>query len=597
LIWLYNIREVQIVFEEVEMGDEKLIFAPLVRVSTERQEKQGESLSTQEKQLKAAIQGLGGSVHRWYRGHEHATPDQERKVLDDLMSDADAKKFDAVMVTDVSRWSRDNLKSTEYLAKLKAWGIRFFVGSNEFDLFNHFHDLILTMGVVINQFFAKEQVKKSNDNKVELARKGRPSCGKKPFGRIFDKETGIWTVDPHKKEIVEEAARLYLEEDIPFKELGNRFGMNEANLWKVLTQRSGDVWEQGFKVRSQGKEEKVVLQTAIPRLLPDDIIQKIKAKCEARRTWEHGAIKFEYLFSRMIFDGETKSRKNGSQDNIALTGTANAWNRRYYRPFRGPNENYPYKRYMINADILENAVLDALFEALSENRALYKAVFDGNPEDQRAEKLSKERAKYEKELKLVDKKLSNAESVILAYEKEDIQTFLQRMKGKVKDLEERQTELKANLLTLDYQIKNLPTEQEISNKREWMKKQLAQRMAESYFRSGLTFRDLAFRDKRSLINLIFGGRDVQGRRYGIYVTPIDNDEGPRRFKFEAYGRLGNIGGWLEDRTGDFRSYSDDLVVTPKDGDLAREAAEILRNGDKLHLHSECHAYHGLCLHQ
>ncbi len=45
---------------------EKLIFAPLIRVSTEAQAKKGESLNTQKKQLQAAIDSLGGKVHRWY---------------------------------------------------------------------------------------------------------------------------------------------------------------------------------------------------------------------------------------------------------------------------------------------------------------------------------------------------------------------------------------------------------------------------------------------------------------------------------------------------------------------------------------------------
>ena len=38
-----------------------LEFAPLVRVSTERQEKQGESLNTQRTQLEASVERLGGN--------------------------------------------------------------------------------------------------------------------------------------------------------------------------------------------------------------------------------------------------------------------------------------------------------------------------------------------------------------------------------------------------------------------------------------------------------------------------------------------------------------------------------------------------------
>ena len=96
--------------------EQGLRFAPLIRVSTEKQEKRGESLSTQKKQLESAIKNLNGSVYKWYEGQEHGTPDHERKILDELMTDAQASRFDAVMVVDASRWSRDNQKSKTYLS-------------------------------------------------------------------------------------------------------------------------------------------------------------------------------------------------------------------------------------------------------------------------------------------------------------------------------------------------------------------------------------------------------------------------------------------------------------------------------------------------
>ena len=81
-----------------EVDGKTLKFAPLIRVSTEIQEKRGESLKTQRKQLEEAINSLRGTVYHWYEGQEHATPDQERKILDQLLMDAREGKFDAVMV-------------------------------------------------------------------------------------------------------------------------------------------------------------------------------------------------------------------------------------------------------------------------------------------------------------------------------------------------------------------------------------------------------------------------------------------------------------------------------------------------------------------
>ncbi len=90
-------------------------FAALVRVSTEKQEKHGESLRTQRSDIQRAIGQLEGTIAQWYGGREHATPGWEREQLDRLLADARTGKFDAVIVTHPDRWSRDNAKSEQGL--------------------------------------------------------------------------------------------------------------------------------------------------------------------------------------------------------------------------------------------------------------------------------------------------------------------------------------------------------------------------------------------------------------------------------------------------------------------------------------------------
>jgi len=88
-------------------------FSPLIRVSTETQVRQEESLQTQKKQIEQAVKSLNAKVSTWaYCGQEHATPTQERKKLDKILVDASKDLFDAVIVADTSRWSKDNLKSS-----------------------------------------------------------------------------------------------------------------------------------------------------------------------------------------------------------------------------------------------------------------------------------------------------------------------------------------------------------------------------------------------------------------------------------------------------------------------------------------------------
>ena len=56
-----------------------LRFAPIIRVSTEKQERQGESLQTQKEQILQNVKVLGGTIPEYcweYSGQEHATPAQ-----------------------------------------------------------------------------------------------------------------------------------------------------------------------------------------------------------------------------------------------------------------------------------------------------------------------------------------------------------------------------------------------------------------------------------------------------------------------------------------------------------------------------------------
>src|SRR5262245_20727970 len=106
-----------------------LRFASLIRVSTEIQERQGESLRTQRKQIEKAVEALGGKLVGWYGGQEHATPGWERQQRDKLLADAEKahRPFDAVIVAHEDRWSRDDTSSGKDLERLQGVGVRFFV--------------------------------------------------------------------------------------------------------------------------------------------------------------------------------------------------------------------------------------------------------------------------------------------------------------------------------------------------------------------------------------------------------------------------------------------------------------------------------------
>lgn len=516
------------------LKEKPLRFAPLIRVSTEKQKKKGEFLAVQRKQLEQSIKSLGGIIpnDKWYAGQEHATPDQERKILDQLMEDAKTHKFDAVIVDDRSRWSRDNERSKSDLRILKANGIRFFVGTEELDLHDPTTLLLLGISTEIGEWQAKEQARKSRLSRIARAKRNIPTAGKKPYGRTYNKLTNKWGLIDGAKEKIETIAREYLEDDVNFKTLGKKYGMNASNLHKILTKRCGDKWPERFKslIPNKDKPYEENIHT-IPRLLDEETIKRIQEKSEGRRTWTHGEQKYHYLFARKIFDVGTT---------YTLTGTTNAKGVRYYRPYKG--KGY---QYSINADVLENAIMGELFEALSNKRKLREAIFDGNPLTDVVEKIKSKMVQKEKELKSTNAKLSNITHTIENYKREDLDSYLESLKPEIKLLSDRKRIVESEIQSCKTQLDSLPTEQEIegTSKRS---KDLLKRIKESYFSSEQSFQDLPYEGKKKLVDLIFGGKDVMNKKYGIYIRSLGGK--PKRYKFEVYGKLGIMSGRLEARS-------------------------------------------------
>ncbi len=481
------------------MEDKKLIFAPLIRVSTEKQEKKGESLKTQRVQLERAIEAVNGKVYKWYSGQEHATPDNERKILEQLIADAKEHKFNAVMVVDISRWSRDNKKSKEYLEVLKKNHIKFFWLTRHMDLAVPFNNLILGMGTEINEFFAAEQTHKSMINRIARAKKGIPTAGKLPYGRTFDKSTKRWGIDPEKQAIIKDAAKRYLSGE-SIDDIASLYGMNTPNLNKILKHRCGEKWEQRFRSKQLNIDETVT--TIIPPLLPESIIKQIHERSEANRTYTHGMNKNQYLLSRMIF-----CEKCG----FALFGQANQQGILYYRHPR----NRGCKKTFFNsipAASIEDAVIDDIFSMIGDRPTMEAATKAAIPNLQ---EIEDRKAKIEEATKLIRAIELKKDRLIDQIVKNNISDddVKERMSMYKSQIEKLQSEINLNKNICE----NLPSPESVS-----MKIKLMLRLKQDILRSYGHLSKMSFDQKRKLLQVVFAGKDSDGKRYGVFINKTKN---------------------------------------------------------------------------
>jgi site-specific DNA recombinase len=493
---------------------EGLRFAPLIRVSTEGQEDKKQSLLDQTAAIKQYVQFLGGTIVGWqYCGQEHSTPDHERKKLDQLLADCSKNKFDAVMVYDASRWSRDTYKHKEAAKVFKEHGIRFFTGTIELDLFNPTSEVVLDMQVVLAEHQAKIQKLKSITSRIGKAKRGIPSAGKLPYGRTYDEKKG-WSVDKEKQKKIQWAAERYLAGDsIPV--LAETLGMNIANLWKILNKRSGDKWELRFKAKDLNVDETVIIE--MPRLLDEQSIQAIHERADAQRTYTHGEIKHRYLLSRMIF-----CAKCGG----ALFGQTNHSGTRHYRHTKHRKPNDCHLEKFVPADLIENAVLLHLVQTFGDVELIQRAVERATPDMSKIEKLTEEQNNLQRELKKVLGQKDNVIDMVA-----DGLLSKDEVKSRMDKLRDRESSIQGRLASIEAQLQSVPDPSKVKRLSKLGIKVLADMTRNS---PDMIFKK-SYEWKRNLVEHAFGGRDTKAQRLGVYISETGNPNHP--WSFEIRGVL------------------------------------------------------------
>lgn len=496
---------------------EKLRFAPLIRVSGEKKAKHGESLCTQEGQLTEAIRILNGTAPKWYAGQEGAGAETERLILDELMRDAKKGAFDAVIVVEPSRWSRDNIRSPQDLNTFKKLGIRFFCLTTELDLFDPTVETMLHTLVVFGDYQRKISAQKSLLNRVARLRRGVPAISRPPYGRIWHKDKEEWSVDAEIKAKIEAIAHEYLTGDVSLLDLATKYDMPESTLYKVLMKLSGDTWKVGINAPTFNISEKFVLK--IPPLLPKKVIQAIKRKAKSRQMWDRKMRVQDYLLGGLIFD-----------EGSGYTMTGNIQNKtRYYRT---SYRKHPGIAYSIRADAIEQAVMEEIWK-LTDAETLEHAVFQSTPQGQKRIRLEKQLAQYQKSLRKRKRRMDN-----LLENLADLGGS-KPLLAKIKKEDKAIATLQTSIDTVEKELALTPSLEEVDERRK-MLVDLTSQFRRIYATDEIRIHELPFEAKRAMVKAFFGGKAPNGQRLGVYITWIEKG----KFRFRARGQLAEFSGKL-----------------------------------------------------
>jgi DNA invertase Pin-like site-specific DNA recombinase len=517
-----------------------LRFAALVRVSTDRQEEQGESLRVQTAELARVVAAKGGTVAGWYGGSMHGTAGGaqgkwERAELDRLLRDAAGGLFDAVICYRTDRWSRDNAGSETGLDLFMEHGVAFYVRDRQYDLTDEDDRFALTIDVAVAQRYARSFKRRSSLSRIARAERGIPSCGKVPFGRAFPRSAhrladpaaikAAWSVDPQKQQLLEEIARRYLAGE-NLRDLAGEFGWKSlAHMRRTLKEQAGEEWVQRFSDKSLGIVGREV-KTWVPPLLDAATVRAVRERMEANRSKVPGnAVNYNLLAGVLrcahcgtVLYGQAKTSGNRE---------------RYYRhQLYGRAAACPNKGNLwIPADRMERDVLRDVLHLLKDPARIEKAVLTALPD------VGQERRKQERLRGELQKTVTQRNRVIDAIA--DGLLSKAQAKAKLDALTEREATLRAHLAALDAVLANVPDPAAV---RQWVEVVggLPVRVTEAADGSQTlnVGGGCSWDDQRRLLEEIFAGQLPDGSRAGIFVRVTGGGRfRPKTFAYEMRGRV------------------------------------------------------------
>ncbi len=505
------------------MSTKRLQLAALTRVSTEEQGRRGQSLLTKRKEIEHVVKYLGGEIVKWYSGQEHSTEGYERKVFDQLLKDARAGIFNAVIVTDLSRWSRDAKRSKEGFDILKKHSIRFFVGTMEYNMNLPEPNFVLGIMAEVSQFQAASSARKSILNRIERAKRGWPMGGRPPHGRRLKNghadKSGYaeWEVDPEAQKEVLRLWRMYIEEDYSFEKMSRLSGIARNQLQALLLYGCGPEWKQTFQHKDIYEE----ITAAVPALLEDWQIEAVRNKAKANQRFRKSANPYPLAhYVRCAFCG------------VALTG-ATHHRRRYY--IHRNDTRYPRMEARVKTvrgRELEVEVFAQIGKFLSSKENLELAIRDVlSKVDDRKEALRSRVEELSQRLATLERQRNNLiQSVMKGIFKES------EVRQHVAEVRQQIEEVNAELEARQHELLLVETE---------IPENLAERVHRLVFAitgtNGMMPMNWSEEQQMRLAKFFFGTRN---KELGVFITTGHSSTFGRYHQYEIRGVLGYGEGFL-----------------------------------------------------
>jgi len=207
-----------------------------VRVSTEEQAKHGYSIMAQEEALTNYCKALGYEIYKIYKDEGISAKEMKnRPSLQELLKEAEEKKFAAIFIYKLDRFSRSLKDLILTIDKIKSWGIDFVSLQDRIETTSASGKLMFH---IISAFAEFERNVIGERTKFGMDKKARDGSfvSKAPIGYKFVNKELI--IDEKLSKKVLTIFKEFIETDISLNKLAEKNNLTTSGIIKLLTNKT-----------------------------------------------------------------------------------------------------------------------------------------------------------------------------------------------------------------------------------------------------------------------------------------------------------------------------------------------------------------------
>ncbi|HBC89448.1 MAG TPA: hypothetical protein DCZ94_21125 [Lentisphaeria bacterium] len=185
--------------------------AGYIRVSTQEQVREGESLTTQKDEICRYVKQKGWELVKIYADEgKSGSKVEHRHGFLEMINDGKKKHFEGIIFTRLSRFARNARDYLTYQELLKEYGIRLFSIHEGIDPTTNTGKLMMGLMALIAEWEREAIREQMAENKMSKWGDHRTFIGHPPYGYKWNKETSKLEINPKQAEIYKRMVNMYL---------------------------------------------------------------------------------------------------------------------------------------------------------------------------------------------------------------------------------------------------------------------------------------------------------------------------------------------------------------------------------------------------